>query len=507
MKYLLLLLILSGLACSSAVHKPSSTLGHQHEAPPESALLLEQALKQSPETTVAALKSQTTAHGFDCLATARELNECLPASLLAQKNSSSSKKDRDTLLSHLRKFRPWKIDRKLSTGRTLMAEFQCSQSLEAQALGLSLERDFPESEAQTLSESLHEKVIACGGPEKNESLVRLTVFSIQKNQCPKALEFLKQVSPAPEQGVNDRVSYLHRICAPDLAIEKRNPWGGYGIRLSEFKITRPDSPKWFLKTSSGSEDWDRLLVSLLNLMEAGKKDRIVFLASKLNFENFRTLPHSFQASVLSVFHFAGADLSVFQTLHRYLAENPELSTQEVVSLLFPARYWKNILENSKGVDPVLVKSLIRQESAFNPSARSRAKAMGLMQVIYPTARAFGMKNKSKLMEIDPNIQVGSEILKKMIQSFGSVELALAAYNAGPEVVKDWQKRYPTENLDLFVEMIPYTETREYVRLVMRNYKIYQQVLLANESPSPVVQVQAQTQTKLPAPLDSENLGN
>ncbi|MNL72045.1 lytic murein transglycosylase [compost metagenome] len=57
-----------------------------------------------------------------------------------------------------------------------------------------------------------------------------------------------------------------------------------------------------------------------------------------------------------------------------------------------------------------------------------------------------------------------------------MELALAAYNAGPNAVAQWQKRYPTENIDLFVEMIPYTETREYVRLVNRNYKIYQHLL-------------------------------
>lgn len=94
------------------------------------------------------------------------------------------------------------------------------------------------------------------------------------------------------------------------------------------------------------------------------------------------------------------------------------------------------------------------------------------------------------MEPETNIRVGSEFLRKLIADFGSVELALAAYNAGPQMVKDWQRRYPTANVDLFVEMIPFSETREYVRLVLRNYKIYQKVLIENKENPQMVQAQA-----------------
>jgi soluble lytic murein transglycosylase len=123
-----------------------------------------------------------------------------------------------------------------------------------------------------------------------------------------------------------------------------------------------------------------------------------------------------------------------------------------------------------------VKALIRQESAFNTAAKSRVKASGLMQLMYTTARIFGIKQKQELLKPEENIRAGSDFLAQLIAKFGSVELALAAYNAGPNIVAQWQKRYPTDNIDLFVEMIPYTETREYVRLVNRNYKIYQTLL-------------------------------
>ncbi|MFM6928485.1 MAG: lytic transglycosylase domain-containing protein, partial [Bdellovibrio sp.] len=147
------------------------------------------------------------------------------------------------------------------------------------------------------------------------------------------------------------------------------------------------------------------------------------------------------------------------------------------ALLFPIRYWKEIVDNTSKTDPVLVKALIRQESAFNKAARSRAKASGLMQLIYPTAKRYGIREPRQLLSPEKNIHAGSEFLAGLIEDFGSVELALAAYNAGPAIVRQWQKRYPTENVDLFVEMIPYTETREYVRLVKRNYKVYQSILV------------------------------
>ena len=127
---------------------------------------------------------------------------------------------------------------------------------------------------------------------------------------------------------------------------------------------------------------------------------------------------------MAVMSFNGVDLPVFQTLHRYLSDHPEMLSYEAAGLLFPVRFWKEIVENSKSADPVLVKALIRQESAFNPAARSHAKATGLMQLIFPTAKFFGVKQKNELLSPVTNIHAGSEFLAQLITKFGSVELAL-----------------------------------------------------------------------------------
>ena len=106
--------------------------------------------------------------------------------------------------------------------------------------------------------------------------------------------------------------------------------------------------------------------------------------------------------------------------------------------------------------PAIIKGVIRAESGFRPNAVSRAGARGLMQLMPGTARALGVDPS------DPqqNVEGGAKYLKQQIDRFGSIENALAAYNAGPGAVK----RYGG--------VPPYAETQRYVREVMRNIESY-----------------------------------
>ncbi len=133
-----------------------------------------------------------------------------------------------------------------------------------------------------------------------------------------------------------------------------------------------------------------------------------------------------------------------------------------------------------GVDPMLTAGLIRQESAYDPEAHSHANAMGLMQLLPKTARRFAKQAKVRystpmLFEPDYNIHLGTIYFAGLQHDFGSVESALAAYNAGEERVAFWTSgqryREPAE----FVDSIPFTETREYVEIVTRNADIYRKL--------------------------------
>lgn len=126
-----------------------------------------------------------------------------------------------------------------------------------------------------------------------------------------------------------------------------------------------------------------------------------------------------------------------------------------------------------------VYGLIRSESAFWEDARSPAGALGLMQVMpntgKQTARRLGMKDFSndKLLEAEYNIPIGSRYLKMMYDDFkGNMILATAAYNAGPHRVKSWLPKSGCIEPDIWIENIPFYETRGYVKRVLSYASIY-----------------------------------
>jgi hypothetical protein len=107
---------------------------------------------------------------------------------------------------------------------------------------------------------------------------------------------------------------------------------------------------------------------------------------------------------------------------------------------------------AEGVNPMLVRAVIQVESKFRPTARSRKGAMGLMQLMPATAREYNVRNP---FEPKANIEAGIKHLKTLIDRFGSsIELGLAAYNAGPGAVEK------------FNGIPPYRETRDYVRRIL-----------------------------------------
>jgi soluble lytic murein transglycosylase len=153
-------------------------------------------------------------------------------------------------------------------------------------------------------------------------------------------------------------------------------------------------------------------------------------------------------------------------------------------MLFPLPYRTTLTETAraKGLDPYLVAGLIRQESEFNPQARSRANAYGLTQVRPSTGKLYARQagvarfSTGVLTQPEANLKIGMTILRGVLdQNAGKVEAALAAYNAGPNRASDWllwnTYREPAE----FVETIPFTETRDYVQAVLRNADIYRRL--------------------------------
>lgn len=153
-------------------------------------------------------------------------------------------------------------------------------------------------------------------------------------------------------------------------------------------------------------------------------------------------------------------------------------------LAFPEGY-KELVEdaaNELRIDPFLIYAVMMQESEFDGKTVSGAGAVGLLQIMPGTGEMIARKlshqpfKEDKLFEPAINISFGAWYLKTLIARFkGNLPLALAAYNAGPNAVDEWLKKWGRFDADEFVENIPYQETRKYVEKVMGYYEAYKAI--------------------------------
>ncbi len=174
-----------------------------------------------------------------------------------------------------------------------------------------------------------------------------------------------------------------------------------------------------------------------------------------------------------------------------LAVSAAKRSAQVASVMIPDYGWPMIaLPRGDAPERALVFATVRQESAFETDAVSRAGARGLMQLMAPTARAIARKLalptehiETRLLS-DPklNVSLGRSYLAGLIDNYdGSYVLALAAYNAGPARVKQWvhdngDPRQPNIDVIDWIELIPIDETRNYIHRVLENLQVYRQRL-------------------------------
>jgi len=150
-------------------------------------------------------------------------------------------------------------------------------------------------------------------------------------------------------------------------------------------------------------------------------------------------------------------------------------------LYFPVLERETLISSSKenGLDPVLVAALIRQESNFNPLATSPAGARGLMQLMpavgktVADSKGIGPWDPELLYQPAVNIKLGTAHLSGLAHKYPEVVKVLAAYNAGESRVEKWSTKTGAADPEVFTERIPFVETRDYVRTILRNRAYYQ----------------------------------
>jgi len=171
---------------------------------------------------------------------------------------------------------------------------------------------------------------------------------------------------------------------------------------------------------------------------------------------------------------------------RKIDEVPSIVWKTLYPLPYEAALRREAAKNS--FDPMLAAGLIRQESTFQADAVSHANAIGLMQVLPKTgkilARQLKVKYaKTKLFDPDYNLQLGMVYIAQLLRATGAPEYAAAAYNAGEDRIALWKAERNYDEIPELVESIPFTETREYVQVVLRNAEVYRAVYGTGAAPT------------------------
>ncbi|MBL4636938.1 MAG: lytic transglycosylase domain-containing protein [Kofleriaceae bacterium] len=138
--------------------------------------------------------------------------------------------------------------------------------------------------------------------------------------------------------------------------------------------------------------------------------------------------------------------------------------------------------SAQSIPTELVLSFVREESSFDPHTESFANAIGLSQLIMPTARRFAkgtgiVVNRESLRDPDSNLQIGTRFMSFLMQKWDNqLSLVPPSYNAGEGAVAKWMKKRSAWDRDAFAEEIPYDETRRYSKRALATYFTYRYLL-------------------------------
>ncbi len=193
--------------------------------------------------------------------------------------------------------------------------------------------------------------------------------------------------------------------------------------------------------------------------------------------------------------FYPSDNAVWADLYWTFKENDQFHYLFRLNERYPSPYlayplaWEpllrdNLVKNDLSMDPFLVMALIREESNYNPYATSVSDARGLMQLMSFTAAGAAKSLKLanyNLFEPSDNIRLGFYHLKWVLNTLG-IEKGIAAYNCGTGALSRFRK---IDDLDLFIESIPYPETNRYVKKVLKSYWVYK-LLYDRDSHNPIL---------------------
>lgn len=369
----------------------------------------------------------------------------------------------------------------------VLKQGKCTGKLSV-AIAATLEDFLPTSGKTGLIPELYVKGAQCSKKnpvDQEHYLTRAGLFYIWRENYKKAISVLKQVKPT--DAFSGRSTFW-------LAYSQKKSGDSTGSELSLTRLLARQ-PLSFHSLISSEESKSDPLSSWLTSQSALKKRSTrtpkanVFIKQA---EILKKYGFDFSAGVLAEWslkkfsklegevriHLAtfGDPPTAIIQIPGVLIAQPHLASKELFEKIYPRPFFELFVRNSDGLDPYLLLAVARKESRFNPKAVSSANAQGLMQINPESAKKMTGNDSSDLFSPQVSIQLGVKHLRQDLTRFGGeLPHAIAAYNAGDEAVSRWVQRYTVSNPILFMDLIPYRETREYVSFVLSNYYWYRKL--------------------------------
>ncbi len=379
----------------------------------------------------------------------------------------------------------------LRASDSILKHPQCLSTFLLFGIGLKLESAFPKQEIRARAEALYQMALNCG--KDNGSVAagyRLGLFKIWEGRFDEAENILSQIPDLPHSSdYRMRIGYWRYYCADknknEVLKAHLRSWVTREYPLSLHSLLVHASKFGSDLQWQDAGDPEVIFRSQSNPNLSMSTAAIEYLLMKKETRSARFLLSTYQEIALQeapqfrlywaiLLKRAGVLSEGFRFMASAFRENPALISRSTLEILYPRQYLELAPAQPAPLDRFFTLSIIRQESAFDPNARSSARAMGLMQLQLPTARNFEKHvTQEKLIDPETNIRIGSKYINHLVANEkGAVELALASYNAGPGRIRQWKARYPIDQHLLFIDLLPARETREYVSSILRNYFWY-----------------------------------